>query len=110
VNACLSPDAIVLVVSENDQALLRLGADRKGWHFPRVEGGTAHGPKPADSGEAIDHLEGLRRQGAQFLLFPKSAFWWLDEDGFYRGFKKHVEKRYPVVVRQPDACIIFDLR
>jgi hypothetical protein len=103
----LPADATVLVISSKDDELLRLGGRRQGWHFPRIAGGTAHGHKPADSAEAIAHLEALRDQGAQFLLVPEPAFWWLDH---YEGFRQHLEKRYRVVVRREDTCVIFDLR
>jgi len=33
---------------------------------------------PRGSYEAIAQLEGLRAKGAQYLLFPQTAFWWID--------------------------------
>jgi glycosyltransferase involved in cell wall biosynthesis len=71
------------------------------------EGGEYDRRRPRDSDEAISCLETIRAQGAQYLLLPATAVWWLDE---YQGFRKHVEARYPVVVRVADTCIIFDLR
>jgi hypothetical protein len=106
----LPADATVLVISSKDNNLLRLGGRRQGWHFPRVKGGTAHGYNPADSAEAITHLESLRDEGAQFLLVPEPAFWWLDEKEGYKEFKEHLEKQYRVVVSREDTCVIFDLR
>jgi hypothetical protein len=103
----LPADATVLVISSKDNNLLRLGGRRQGWHFPRIKGGTAHGHNPADSAEAIAHLKALRDEGAQFLLVPEPAFWWLD---YYKEFKEYLEKQYRVVVRREDTCVIFDLR
>jgi GT2 family glycosyltransferase len=74
----LPPDATVLVVSNGDDELLELGANRRGWHFPQTEDGTYAGHHPADSAEAIAHLEALREKGATHILFPQTAYWWLD--------------------------------
>ena len=70
-------------------------------------GGEFDSRRPEDSGAAIGSLETIRARGAQYLLLPATAFWWLDD---YKEFRKHVEARYPVIVRDEDTCIIFDLR
>jgi hypothetical protein len=62
---------------------------------------------PIDSDDAVERLEGLRAKGADFLLFPRMAFWWLDH---YQKFREHLDAHYPVVVRDENTCIIFDLR
>ena len=62
---------------------------------------------PADDEEAIAHLESLRAKGAEFLLFPATAFWWLEH---YEGFRRHLKSRYRVVADRKDVCLIFDLR
>ena len=53
----LPPDATVLVVSNGDDELSKLGAARRGWHFPQMEDGTYAGHHPGDSAEAIAHLQ-----------------------------------------------------
>jgi hypothetical protein len=78
---------------------------RRGWHFPQTETGVYAGCYPADSGEAITHLEEIRRKGGDYLLFPSTAFWWL---GFYGDFQKHLESHYPRVWSDP-SCLIFQL-
>jgi hypothetical protein len=110
VQAELPADAMVLVVSSNDRNLLELGGQREGWHFPHIEGGTASAGPPDTGAEAIAQLESLRQQGAQFLLFPEPAFWWLDKNEGYPEFQQHLEKHYRKVVGGKDTCIIFDLR
>ncbi|MGN1286124.1 MAG: hypothetical protein ACI4XG_06020, partial [Bradyrhizobium sp.] len=55
----LPAQARVLVVSKGDEELLKLG-DRKAEHFPQVESGAYAGHHPADSAEAIAHLEAFR--------------------------------------------------
>jgi SAM-dependent methyltransferase len=102
----LPPEATVLVVSKGDEDLLQLEG-RRGWHFPQQEDGIYAGYYPADSATAIAHLEALRAKGADFLLFPSTALWWLDQ---YPEFRQHLESRYCVAARQDDRCVIFDLR
>jgi hypothetical protein len=65
---------------------------------------------PVDSDDAVERFERLRTEGADFLLFPRTAFWWLDH---YPKFKAYLEKRYRVTAdanSTNEACIIFDLR
>jgi SAM-dependent methyltransferase len=101
----LPKDATVAVVSRGDERLVQLDGI-EGWHFPRDEHGRYLGHYPPDSASAIEHLEALRVQGAEFFLLPASAFWWLEH---YEEFAKHLEARYPVVVRLDDTCLIFGL-
>jgi glycosyltransferase involved in cell wall biosynthesis len=96
--------ATVVVVSRGDEALLDLPG-LTGWHFPQDGGGVYAGFHPADSGEAIIHLEELRLRGAGYLLLPSTSFWWLDH---YEQFRVHVEGRYRRVAAGSD-CLIFDL-
>jgi hypothetical protein len=67
------------------------------------------GYSPLDSNEAVARLEALQERGADFLLFPRSAFWWLDH---YPEFKSHLENHCRLIA-DPTAtdgsCIIFDL-
>jgi GT2 family glycosyltransferase len=105
VAATLPPDATVLVASRGDDGLLKLDS-RRCWHFPQDEDGTYAGHYPADSAGAIAHLEELRARGADYLLFPRTSLWWLEH---YRDFGHHLESRYPAVMRDEDACVIFAL-
>jgi O-antigen biosynthesis protein len=104
VNAELPTGSVVVVVSRGDDNLLQLGP-RRGWHFPQTEAGVYAGCYPANSREAIDHLEEIRRKGGDYLLFPSTGFWWL---GFYADFQKHLESHYPCVWSDP-SCLIFQL-
>jgi glycosyltransferase involved in cell wall biosynthesis len=96
--------ATVLVVSKGDHELVRLDG-RQGWHFPRNEDGVYAGYYPADSTAAITHLEALRRQGAQYLLLPQSAYWWLE---YYPEFRRHLEARCQRL-RNDENCTIYRL-
>ena len=98
--------ATVLVVSKGDGSLLDLPG-RQGWHFPQTDRGAYAGHHPTDSDEAIAHLEALRAKGADYLLFPNTAFWWL---AHYKEFKQHLESHYRVVRRQNQISLTFALR
>ena len=97
-------DAIVLVVSKGDEDLLELDS-RRGWHFPETGGGVYAGEYPPNAALAVEHLEDLRLRGAEYLVFPKTAVWWLDH---YEGFREHLESSHPTVFRD-NNCIIFGL-
>src|SRR5439155_4204046 len=75
VSELVPSDAIVLVVSKGDDALLDLGV-RTAWHFPQDDRGAYAGFHPADSTAAIAHLEALRARGGQYLLIPSTSLWW----------------------------------
>lgn len=97
----LPDEAVVIVVSNGDDELLELGARRRGLHFPQTEDGTYAGHHPGTSGEALAHLDALKSQGAQYILFPSTAAWWLD---YYEDFARALGER-----SLSDACTIFAL-
>jgi GT2 family glycosyltransferase len=105
VSSALPAAATVLVVSRGDEALLDL-AGRAARHFPQGRDGAYAGHYPGDSAEAIVQLEEQRTRGAQYLLFPKTSFWWLDH---YAGFRQYLEERYPRAVDDAEACVIYGL-
>jgi hypothetical protein len=104
VTATVPEGAAVLVVSRSDEDLVRFDG-RQGGHFPQDETGAWAGHYPADSAEAIAHLEELRSKGAEYLVFPATGFWWLEH---YAEFGQHLESRHEAVARGDD-CVIFRL-
>ena len=97
--------ATVLVVSRGDDELL--GVDgRRAWHFPRTETGAYAGHHPADSAEAIALLERERAAGAEYIVFPDTAVWWLD---YYGEFSRHLDRTYRRSFVDEGTCLIFDL-
>jgi hypothetical protein len=105
VAAALPRAARVLVVSRGDDELLRLPS-MDGHHFPQGENGVYAGYYPANSGQAVAHLEALRAKGAEFILFPATAMWWLDH---YGSFRRYLDLRFRLVVSRPDTCLIYSL-
>ncbi|MCW2964540.1 MAG: putative glycosyltransferase [Actinomycetia bacterium] len=101
----LPEDANVLVVSRGDEDILRLGR-RTASHFPQDTTGQYAGYHPATGEDAIAHLEALRGRGGQFLLFPSTAFWWLDH---YADLRAHLEERYRPVLRRDGVCVVYAL-
>src|SRR5207249_3304853 len=77
VDAKLPVECTVAVVSKGDYELLNLHG-RRVWHLPRDDAGNYTGHHPGDSADAIWHLEVARAKGADYLLVPKTSFWWLD--------------------------------
>ena len=103
-NAMIPRNATVLVVSRGDEELLRIGP-RRALHFPQDEFGRYAGYHPQDSDAAIAVLENMRARGAEYLLMPSTAFWWLD---YYEGLRDHLERNYPPIV-SADDCVVFEL-
>jgi glycosyltransferase involved in cell wall biosynthesis len=99
------PGEVVAVVSRGDGELLKLN-HAPAWHFPEARPGVYAGHHPADSNAAIVALETARARGAAFLLFPGTAFWWLEH---YEGLREHLDKRYRCVWRD-ERCAVFDLK
>jgi GT2 family glycosyltransferase len=106
VEAAIPRDATVLVVSRGDEELLRLDG-RKAWHFPRSEDGGYAGHHPADNDEAIARLEQQRSEGAEYIVFPATAAWWLDH---YAGFRGYLDGHYERKLSDPETCFVYDLR
>jgi lipopolysaccharide biosynthesis protein len=98
------PRAGILVVSRGDPQLLGIRG-RTASHFPQAADGQYAGHHPADSSAAIAHLESLASKGKQFLVFPRTAFWWLEH---YAAFREYLKRHHRSVLHD-DHCIIFQL-
>ena len=105
VEATIPPGEIVLVVSRGDESLVEL-ASREGRHFPQEADGRYAGHHPADSAEAIAHLEDLRARGARYLLIPETDAWWLEH---YDDLARHLSERYEALTHAGAPCLVFRL-
>jgi hypothetical protein len=90
-------------VDKSDPTLLHL-CRRQGWHFP--DWSLLPGGYPRDSDIAIEHLEQLRQRGADYLLFPSAAFWWLE---YYENFRRHLDDNYWCLWRD-ENFLLYELR
>ena len=95
----------VLVISRGDEELLQLNG-RRAQHFPQADDGGWAGHHPADSEEAIAHLESLRDRGADFLVVPPTYLWWLRH---YEELREHLDSNYEPVVADDRAGAIYRL-
>jgi GT2 family glycosyltransferase len=105
VKASVPAGATVLVISRGDERLLQLNG-RRALHFPQADGGEWAGHHPADSEEAIGHLERLRDGGAEYLVVPPTYRWWLSH---YDGLRRHLDSRYRPVACDECAGAIYHL-
>jgi hypothetical protein len=97
--------ATVAVLTRGDDALLQFDR-RHGVHFPQTDDGVYAGYHPADSDEAIAQLEAIRGRGAQYLVVPATAFWWLE---YYREFHDYLVRVGRPVLRDTRTCAVFAL-
>lgn len=105
VAASVPPGASLLMVSKGDAALLAMPGHRTA-HFPQDGAGQYAGHHPRDGLTATAELERLRREGAEYLVIPTTARWWLD---YYREFARHLATHCEVVADTPDTCLIYGL-
>jgi hypothetical protein len=103
--AVVPPNASVLVIGKGDPALLNLSGVSAA-HFPQDGAGGYAGHHPHDSGAAIAEIEELRRHGADHLVIPATARWWLDH---YDDFARHLATHGDLIADDPDSCLIYRL-
>src|SRR5258706_7498259 len=95
--------ANVLVVSRCDEQLVRIDGCQAA-HSPQLSGGVYAGYYPSDSSDAIAQLDALRRDGAQFVVIPRTSKWWLDH---YAGLSDYL--RSGGTTLDSDDCMIYRL-
>jgi hypothetical protein len=74
--------------------------------FPFVERGGRYWGPPADDKQAVRELERLRSEGAEFIVFPWVAAWWLEH---YQGLADHLRKT-STRLADDDLMTVFDLK
>jgi GT2 family glycosyltransferase len=94
--------ARLAVIDKYDPTILHLSR-RSGWHFP--DRTLLPDGYPRDGAAAIRHLQQLQQRGADHLLIPSSAFWWLDH---YEDLRVHLETGHRLVWSD-DRCKLFRL-
>lgn len=99
------PGSSALVISKGDPGLLELPGISAA-HFPQDSAGGYAGHHPFDSDTAIAEVEALRRGGAEYLVIPATARWWL---GYYEGLARHLANHGAVITDQADCCLIYGL-
>jgi hypothetical protein len=105
VEGAIPHGASVAVVTRGDERLLRLGR-RRTMHLPHDDRGRYLGHHPTDSVEAVAFLEAARARGAQFVLFPATARWWLEH---YAELASHLETIGEIVYSEDETCLIYSM-
>lgn len=105
VRATVPKGARVLVISRGDEALLRLDG-REGGHFPQTPTGLYAGHYPSDDREAVSHLEELQEAGAEYLVIPAEARWWLEH---YPALREALEERGELLPSDSQTALIYAL-
>jgi hypothetical protein len=105
VHEAVPPGATVAVISKGDVDLLNLEG-REACHFPEGECGTYAGHYPANSDACIAELERLRSRGAEFLVIPATARWWLQH---YTQFGEYLRTRYRTLGDEQSPATIVAL-
>lgn len=105
VRATVPERAHVLVITRGDEALLRLG-QRRGEHFPQSKTGLYAGHYPADGEEAAAHLRELRAGGAEYLVVPAEASWWLEH---YPELTAVLESDGELLPSDPQTALVYEL-
>lgn len=104
VETATPPGAPVGVVTRGDPRLLDIPG-REAWHFPLDESGVYAGYHPADAAEALAAVERTKRRGIEYLVFPRTAWWWLEH---YEGLRDELERRYSRISADDDlSCVIY---
>ena len=100
--ARLVPKGEKLIVVDEEQLRSSLPHRKT---FPFLEKDGQYWGPPTDDASAILELDRLRKQGARFIVFIWSSFWWLT---YYSGFAQHLRSQFRCVA--DDALLTaFDL-
>jgi len=105
IRATVPEGSRVLVITRGDEALLRLER-RRGEHFPQTPTGLYAGHYPSDGDEAVAHLEELRAAGAEYLVIPAEASWWLEH---YGELRTALEATGELLPSDPQTALIYAL-
>jgi glycosyltransferase involved in cell wall biosynthesis len=105
IQAVAEPDAVVVVASGGDEALVDLGP-RPCWPFPQGRDGGWAGYDPVDGRAAVSHLEALRARGARYFVLPRPAFSWRTR---YPELHEHLES-FARRLHQDEHLVVYDLQ
>jgi hypothetical protein len=97
-------DATLAVITGREEWLLELG-NRVVWRVPDPDD-TATATGKTRGEVAVEDLEELRSRGAQFLVIPSRALWWLEH---YSELKEYLDRQYHAVIFDTSTCAIYAL-
>jgi hypothetical protein len=100
----LIPEGETFILVDEETLETEIFGERK--TIPFLEKDGVYWGKPSNDETAIRELERLRHLGANFIVFVKDTFWWLE---YYVGLNKYLHSQFPCLL-QSDRIVIFDLR
>jgi glycosyltransferase involved in cell wall biosynthesis len=95
---------VPFILVDEDRTDIKAGVENRS--VPFLERSGRYWGPPSDDAQAVCELERLRRDGAEFIVFPWLACWWLQH---YHAFAKHLEKTALCVVND-ELMTIYDLK
>ena len=104
IEALVPPGDTFVFIDQGEWEAEELVRGRRRLPFPGRNG--VYWGLPENDAAAIAELERLRHEGAGFLVFAWSAFWWLEE---YQAFGEHVRSTCRCVLEN-DRLLVFALR
>jgi hypothetical protein len=75
-------------------------------HFPAGEDGSYIGHHPPDGAWAVQRLDAMRNDGADYVVIPATAYWWYDR---YPEFAGYLAERCDLVLEDPETCVVAAL-
>jgi glycosyltransferase involved in cell wall biosynthesis len=99
----LIPPGQPFILVEEEQ--LREELSSHGRALPFIERDGHYWGAPADDATAIKEFERSRAEGTRYIVFPRSAFWWLD---FYSGFCRHLRSNFKCLLEN-DRAVVFEI-
>jgi hypothetical protein len=104
--ALIPADATFILVDDNaweDPPGVDVFGGRK---IPFLEHNGEYWGKPADDAEAIAELDRLRSEGAGYIAFAWTSFWWLE---VYAEFSAQLGQRFTCIMSN-ERLLVFDMR
>lgn len=108
----LATQDIAAIISPED-AFIFVGKELLGTEIttgrraiPFLERDGQYWGEPAHDEAAIRELERSRESGVSFIVFPWTAFWWLD---YFSGLNQHLRSQFRCVLEN-ERLVMFDLR
>ncbi len=99
----LIPEGEVFILVDQEQLGKEVAPNRH--QIPFLERNGEYWGPPPDDETAINELEQMRDSGANFIVFAKPSFWWLE---YYNQFHRHLRSKYRCLLEN-DQLIIFGL-